>query len=179
MGIILGRKAGQAGRPAGAEFSSRTPQFLSKTDRFSTETAKFLLGAATLFVRNTALSSVGSTQEPPLLCSRHSTPLVGPEHSLLFATQHSSGRTTTLSSVRDIAFLWWDHSILLCSQQSIPLMVPQHSVCSRQHIPLVPPQHSPLIATAGCSAGATALLSLATSLNNNMKMWFTLILLLS
>ena len=110
LGIILGGKAGQAARPAGAKFSSRTPQFSSKTDRFSTKPAKFLLGAATLSVRNTALSCAGSTQEAPLLCSRCSTPLVGPQHSPLFATQHSFGGTTARSSDRDTRFLCWQYS---------------------------------------------------------------------
>ena len=45
-----------------------------------------------------------------IVCSRHSTPLVGPQHSPLFATQHSSGGTTALSSVR----------------QQTPLLGPQH-----------------------------------------------------
>ena len=114
MGKILGRKAGQAARPAGAKFSSRTPQFSSKTDRFSTETAKFLLGAATLSVRNTALASVGSTQEAPLLCSWQQTPLVGPHHAPLFATADSFGRTTSRSSGRNSRLLCWHHSTFLC-----------------------------------------------------------------
>ena len=141
MSILFGGKAGQAGRPAGPKFSSKTPQFSSKTDRFSTETAKFtkfLLGAATLPVRNITLSSpllaahrrlrpsIRDTaflwwDHSTLLCSQHYIPLMGPQHSPLFATQHSSGGTTALSSVRDTAFLWWDHSTLLCSQHSIPL----------------------------------------------------------
>ena len=121
-------------RPAGPKFSSRTLRFSSKTDKFSTKTAKFLLGAATLSVHNTAPSSVGSTQQAPLLwwdygtllCSQQSTPLVGPQHRSLFATQHSPGRTIALFSVRNTELLWSDHSTLLCSQHRNPLVGLQH-----------------------------------------------------
>ena len=84
MGIVLGGKAGQAGRPAGPKFSSRTLQFSSKMDRFSTKLAKFLVGAAAVSVRSTA--------------TQHSPPLAAHRHSRI----RSYARNSTL--------LWWDHS---------------------------------------------------------------------
>ena len=91
---------GQPGRQAGwARILVQNAPILVENDRFATETAKFLLGAATLSVRNTAPSSVGSTQQAPHLCSRQQTPLVAPYRDPLFATADSSGGSTALSSV--------------------------------------------------------------------------------
>ena len=154
---------GRPARPAGRLGPNSRPErpILAKTDKFSTETPNIKIpvggGHITLSVRNTQHSPLSATQllwwNHSTLCLRHSIPLVGPQHSPLFATQNSSGRITALSSVCDTAFLRSVQRTLLRS---------------RQHIPLVGRLHIPLVATTRSSGGTTAF---SSDRNSRLLYW--------